>query len=284
MAAWATLALFPPSANGEEASAPLGGESSTAGDSSPDFDQLVSDAVALYGERAYEEAIELFQRAHELRAEPELIYNIGRSYERLARHDEAMRYYQRFLELPGTTGELRTRALSNMASLREEQEAIAAARREAERAAAGRESRGDEQNDVALRDGLDATPTGARPLKITGWTLFSVGAAMAIGGGVFGLLATSAHQDFEGEGLSEARLDLRDDVRSRSLAADVLLGAGGAVAVAGATLLIIDAVRRGGADPGAADGGLSARRSGAARLSWGFGLAGGPGLTVAGNF
>src|SRR5690606_12016752 len=87
----------------------------------PDFDTLVERAVEHYQARRYEAAIELFERAYALRAEPELVYNIARSYERLARSEDAIREYRRFVELPGTTSELRSLAFASIEALREEQ-------------------------------------------------------------------------------------------------------------------------------------------------------------------
>lgn len=235
------------------ASAEQGGPDELTAEQQEEFDALVTEAVQHYSARRYEQAIDLFEQAFAIQEEPELVYNIARSHERLANREQALEWYERFINMPGTTGELRTRALSNITSLRQEITALRAA----------------EQAEQADQDSLDranatgsGTPTPTpeqpvqppppRPLRAAGYALVGVGAAAMIAGGIFGGMALAAHSDFEdaSETYSENRVDLRDDVEFRSLMADILLFSGAGIAAAGIALVVVDAIRAGRAEEG----------------------------------
>ena len=95
-------------------------------DREAEFQAQLDAGLAHYEERRYAEAAAAFEAAYAIRAEPELAYNIARSYERAVMREEAIAAYDRFLGLPGTTSEMRNRARSARSSLRAEVEALAA--------------------------------------------------------------------------------------------------------------------------------------------------------------
>jgi hypothetical protein len=225
---------------------PGGGEARPATES-PGFDALVEEAMGHYNARRYEPALELFERALAIHQEPELVYNIARSHERLLHREQAVDAYERFLEMPGTTGELRTRALSNLTALRQEIAALEAARRAAPVAGAG-----DQPPDGSLA-GAAGEPAGTEPppatrrigaLGISGYALLGGGAAIAVVGVVFWGLASASNSSFQDAGMSEDRLDLRDDVVTRGLVGDVLFFTGIAALGTGVALVVVDAMRR----------------------------------------
>jgi hypothetical protein len=83
-------------------------------------------------------------------------------------------------------------------------------------------------------------------LKLMGWIGVGVGGAMLIGGGSTGIATMSLNSELEDECVdgqclpdSHEKLKKRD---SLALASDILIWGGAAIAVAGATMLIIDAV------------------------------------------
>jgi tetratricopeptide (TPR) repeat protein len=218
------------------------------------FDLLVREAVEHYSARRYEEAIELFEQALDIQQEPELAYNIARSYERLAKPDKALEWYERFLEMPGTTGDLRTRALTNITALRREIAAMKEAEKaeqalsdtadkdvDADAASTNADSSTDSKDDGAKADGSGKRPLS--PMVITGWSLAGVGAAAAIAGSVFGGLALGAKQDYDDAGRSPDRLEYRDDLERNALIFDIVFSSGMGLAVAGATLLVINAYK-----------------------------------------
>ncbi len=61
------------------------------------------------GER-YLKAAKAFERAHELDADPVLLWNIGRAYEKAGELDKAKSFYTEFLKSEGIPGELRVKA------------------------------------------------------------------------------------------------------------------------------------------------------------------------------
>lgn len=210
----------------------------------PDFDAVVARAVQHYASREYEPAIELFEQAYSLRAEPELVYNIARSYERLARRAEAIREYRRFVELPGTTSELRGRAFASIEALREEERRLAAISRADEPPSPEPEPR------VELEPAPEPAPErrpapseqgGSDALAVSGWTIFGVGAAAAVAGAVLGGIAVDRNAAFEQATEYRTKLALYGEVRDFALVTDVLLFAGGAVALTGLIMGIVGA-------------------------------------------
>lgn len=205
-----------------------------------DFDALVARAVQHYASREYEPAIELFEQAYSIRAEPELVYNIARSYERLARSEEAIREYRRFVELPGTTSDLRARAFASIEALREEQR-----RREAiERANEPPPPDPEPQVELTPEPAPEVQPTpaprgGNDALSISGWTIFGVGVAAVLTGAVFGGIAMDRDAAFDEATDYQTKLGLYGEVRDYALVTDVLLFAGGAVALSGLIMGIV---------------------------------------------
>lgn len=210
------------------------------------FQAIVAQAMEHYQARRYTQAIELFMRAHEIRTEPELVYNIARSYERLAQLDEAVEYYERFLSLPATTAELRSRARANLTALRQEQASLDASQQPPQTPPPG-------PGDGTGPDGGEVEE-GRQPLATAGWVLFGVGAATAIAGVVFAGLTISSDTQFQEADVNDDRISLRDDIERNALAADVLLITGGTVGLTGIVLLIVNAVRaRRGDEPDVVD-------------------------------
>jgi tetratricopeptide (TPR) repeat protein len=206
------------------------------------FDTFVQAAVDHYSARRYEEAIEAFEKAFEIYPEPELIYNIARCQERLTKREEAVASYERFISMRGTTGDLRTRALANLTALRKEIAAFKAAeeaKEESDRADSTSSEGGDSDDTEQYTEESDE-PMG--PLSIVGWSLVGVGGVSIITGSIFGGVALSQKSDFEDADFDEDRIEYRDDFERNALVFDVVFFSGIGLAVAGAALLIVDAV------------------------------------------
>lgn len=225
-------------------------------------DTLVKEAVEHYGARRYEEAVKLFKQAYEIEQEPELLYNIARSYERLSRHKEAVEWYQRFLDVPGTTSELRTRARANIEMLRQEMNAVKKTRKNRDDGAAEPSSGGvassEENTDTKIESGSKKNTSARRkdssvgpqnegspnPFRIVGWSAAGVGAAAIVTGSVFGGLALKSKKDYEAADYNEDRIDYRDDMKRNSLIFDIVFFTGTGLAATGIALLVVDAVRK----------------------------------------
>lgn len=226
-----------PSAHAQEATA-------------PDFDTLLDRGVQHYQARQYEQAIEVFRQAFALRPEPEIVYNIARSYERLARPTEAIAEYERFVALPGTTSELRTRAHASIRALRAELAASESAPPEPAVTPTPTPA-----PVTAPVEPPPPPPEGGSALGPVGWTMFGVG-AVSVGVGVaFGVLTIDRNDAFlRAAPRSEQQIQLRDDVKESALAADILLIGGGVIAATGLVLAIVDATSSSGSERAASDG------------------------------
>ncbi|AKF02921.1 tetratricopeptide repeat protein [Sandaracinus amylolyticus] len=219
--------------------------SASAQEEPPEFQGLVDRGMQHYAAREYEQAIELFQQAFAMRGEPELVYNIARSYERLARRDDAIREYERFVALPGTTAELRTRALGSIAALREEARLEAASR-----AAATPPPSATASASTAPPSETRAEPQqgGSSGVGTAGWVLTGIGGAAVVAGVITGVIAFDRNAAFEDATLRSEQIALRDEVRTYALVTDVLLIGGGVIAATGIVLAIVGASESSGSE------------------------------------
>lgn len=209
------------------------------------FDALVDRAVAHYRAGRFEQAATDFEAAYAIDPQPELIYNQARAYEKALRTEDAIAAYARFIELPGTTAELRALALDSMAAL--EREAEARERRSA-------------RAEVPPAPSPPASPPAARPAapsagvrapaveprgtdRTAEWVLLGAGAALAVGGGVMGALALDRKTAFDDAVAARAPVaeveELRDEASRNASIADGLLVAGAAVGVTGLVLFLV---------------------------------------------
>ncbi len=273
-----SLCCFSISIAAEETPSPVGDQQSQNG-------TLVNKAVELYAAKRYDEAAELFKQALEMQEEPEIIYNIARCYERAANPEEAIEWYRKFLETPGTTGELRSKALTNIAALKKELAAIEAMK-QVEKTEAGPadstvseneppagvnpkrgENLGDSPNTSgptpdSSAAGVSDSSSGA--MRVAGWTLVGIGVAAMAAGGVFGVLAIQSKNDFDSAGTAPYRLEYQDDVKRNALIFDILFPIGAVSAVIGTTSAVIGMRRkhsRGASSERSETAGLRARRT-----------------------
>jgi tetratricopeptide (TPR) repeat protein len=63
----------------------------------PECQRLLSQGLEFFSASRFSEAQQLFARAYELRADPALLYNLGRTLHKAGKPQEAAPYYQRFL-------------------------------------------------------------------------------------------------------------------------------------------------------------------------------------------
>jgi tetratricopeptide (TPR) repeat protein len=105
--------------NQAPAEAPAAGSKSVA--------QLNEEGAAFYQQRDYRRAIERFIQAYAMDPDPNLLFNIARSYERLGEVDAAIEKYEQFLNTPGADASGRSRAQESLRVLRESQQGANAA-------------------------------------------------------------------------------------------------------------------------------------------------------------
>ncbi|MEQ9499369.1 MAG: hypothetical protein RIT81_20965 [Deltaproteobacteria bacterium] len=206
------------------------------------FNETVSKAMNAYRNKQYAEAIVEFERAYEIRQQPELVYNIARAHEKSLQSEEAIEAYERFLALPGTTADLRAKALQSLGALKREQ----AARRAAEAPPPPAGGSVVPPPSGATTAGPPVTVRTQKPQKSRAleYALIGTGAAAVLVGAAFGVVALQANGNFEdekdkGDMANGDRLQsLKDDVDRNAAIADVAFIGGAVLGAVGVVLLI----------------------------------------------
>lgn len=211
--------------------------------------ELYERGRALYAAGRYQEAAEELERALQLDpGAPMLVYNVALVHERLGNLERAIEYYARYLlVLPDDQADERERTEATLRRLRgayEQQRRRAATerrQRERERIAAAELAR-----EQAMREARDsgAGDRGERRRGRFDLAVIVTGGAaigLAVGGVVFGVMATSSRSDADafvvGEtGTLAERTEMADAASRNALIADVAFGLSIGAATA-ATLL-----------------------------------------------
>ena len=186
----------------------------------------VAEAARLFeeAERAYNDgelthAVELLERAHATYPEPVLLYNLARAHEDLGHFEQAVSYYEQYLEQQPDTRD-RGAIERRLGTLRDQ--------------IALEERGGTEEQPTAA-----ATPPADGPSPLPPW-IVGAGAAALAGGVVVGLVASSRRSDAEDAPSHRAGDEALEDARTYATIANVLFVAGGVVAAVGLTWWIVD--------------------------------------------
>ncbi|MEL7369924.1 MAG: hypothetical protein AAFN74_13480 [Myxococcota bacterium] len=210
-----------------------------------EFRDLVDDGMKSYKARRYNEAIRSFEAAFALKPEPELVYNVARAYEKSLNSRKALESYERFLRLQGTTADLRAKALASVEALKSEQQARARASRRTLPSAPAPTAKAAPAARPMQPPSIEVQAEPASKNRTLEWTLVGGGAALAVTGGVFAVLAALDNSDFndkESSGTAtQAELqDIKDSVEQNALVADILVPVGLIAAGVGAALFLVD--------------------------------------------
>jgi tetratricopeptide (TPR) repeat protein len=241
---WVAVALALPAPVVAQPAAPA-----TADDQVKKVEALAAEAQAKYAEGKYQDAIRLYLQAHQLVAEPAILYNVAVIYDQQVRDPEiATEYYRRYIMDPGADPEAVTKATQRIQELRAQREAAAAvaASAPASRPAPAPASTA-EATPNAGADARSGSDGGLSTTRLAvGWGLVGLGAALGVAGGIFGGLAEDDEHAFTDSGDIVEKRDLRDRGQQRALAADIFFGGAGAAVVAGVVVLLTG--ERGGRD------------------------------------
>jgi tetratricopeptide (TPR) repeat protein len=218
-------------------------EAAPRGGAAPDSRAVVlfEESVRAYREGRFQDAVDLLVEARKHKAEPVLLYNLGRAYEALGQQGEAAAAYERYLAEEPKAAD-RGAIEGRIATLRAQESQLAAARREDDGA---RGSPGGERAKVEDR-------TGGGGLGVVPWILVGAG-AVGIGSGLFlGLMAEGRHDDAVADPVQRSAAEHQQAAESLATAANVTLLAGAVVATVGLAWLGIRAaqpsrISRGGA-------------------------------------
>jgi tetratricopeptide (TPR) repeat protein len=218
-----------------------GGETSEEEENKAEFKRLTTEASAAYEQGDYARAVELFEKAYELRDVSNILYNIARIHEEAGNIDEAIAYYDQFVVAPGIKQKARKDALDRLKTLREvramrEGEPEDEPEQETETASTTPPTK--EPAEPVVTAETSTEQSGART---AGWVLLGVGGASLIGSGVFGLLTQQQYDNFDTATSLEARRDAARAGKTTGIVADSLLITGAVSAIVGGILLLSSA-------------------------------------------
>jgi tetratricopeptide (TPR) repeat protein len=221
---------------------PVTAVAAPADDVPPEVAALNERAVAKFQAKEYDEAIELFKQAYDLKPEPNYLFNIGRVYEQMGDMKHAVEFYTRFLKQPEVDLQAREVAL-------ERRRVLTAVLDDTEPGwNDDPEEVEDEPEDEPVTEPAvtkdpepDPTPPPKKPnkLRISGYVLLGIGGGALIGGGVFAGLASAKNKDLDGINNLEGRDDTITKGKRNALVADVLFLTGGVLAITGLTLVLV---------------------------------------------
>ncbi|MCU0683504.1 MAG: tetratricopeptide repeat protein [Polyangiaceae bacterium] len=200
--------------------------------------RLNGEGTAFFKARDFRRALDRFNEAYALEAEPDLLYNIARCHEALGETATAIAKYTRYVEEPGADAEGRARAQEKLRSLKQAAPAAPAAGPKAAPSAGS----------VAP---ATAPATAARSYSPWTWITLGIGGAAAVGGSAAFLLGVSDHgkvTDDPGYGqpgqvstLTRARAEELIDSGDRKKTIGVALwGVGGAALVTSTVLFLLE--------------------------------------------
>jgi hypothetical protein len=190
-------------------------------------EELASEGAKAYRDKRYRDAIEFFEKAYEIQPVPNLLYNIGRCYEKLEEYEKAIEYYEEFAVAPEVGSEARREALKRSESLRE----IADIKKSD--SSGGQQADGGQQGGRGGEKGSESESTSNVPLIVT-----VSGAGLIAAGGVFGVLASSSANEIDTGADFQTRQDAQSRARTQALVADSLFVVGAVTAGIGVYLLL----------------------------------------------
>ena len=247
-AVWVLLALAPSPTAAQETPAPVAsapaapaaGEQVTRDEAGAEAEAraLYAAAQAAFHEGRFENSLQYFQRAYELTRRPALLYNLGVTYDRMRRDEEALAAFEQYL-----------REEPDAENVREVEGRVAVLRQALARTT-DTQATSAETTPVEATTRVEPTPVETAPIDRTPpivtapsndpgpgpWIVVGVGGAAVVAGAV--LLAVAAADVAAVEGASPGThwSEVRgayDRSEAESIAGGVLLGVGAAAAIAG---------------------------------------------------
>jgi tetratricopeptide (TPR) repeat protein len=204
--------------------------------------QLNEEGATFYQQRDYRRAIERFIQAYAMDPDPNLLFNIARSYERLGEVDAAIEKYEQFLNTPGADANGRNRAQESLRVLRESKQSQGAA----SPAAAGSAT----EPTLPASAAPSAANGGSAGPSVLPWVALGGGVVFTALGASLYLLGASDHNEVtdargygdDGAVVPMTRAEAEDLVSSgdtKKLLGGIGLGLGGALLTTSVILLAI---------------------------------------------
>lgn len=206
--------------------------------------ELAAQSGEHYRHGEYEIAVALLRQAYTLYPQPNLLYNLGRSLEKLGDVPGAIEAYEQYLT---TGGDIRDRdaITERVRALRAKVPPPSEATAAPTPPTAPVEPVAPPPNPVMETPIPPATTSPQRDTTEQGpsalpWVVLGAGVATLGVGGAFGYLSNSRHNSAVSESVGTAALSLQHDAQVDAEAANVMFIAGGAVALAGAIWELVD--------------------------------------------
>ena len=194
------------------------------------FNEAAARAKTLYSEAKFEEAIQAYQDAYAIKPEPNILYNIGRIYEKQGNFEQATTFYERFVNEPDIKLAARQDALARLTTLNE----VLALRNKEKKPAEQKP----EEPKIVTPTPVEPMPD-VRPNHGSDILLMSLGAAGLINGAVFSVLTKNAHDDLQNTNDIENFRTLQSTGRRQAIIADSSIILGSALAISGITMFVI---------------------------------------------
>lgn len=196
--------------------------------------ELFEQGFKAYQDGRFQQAIDLLEKAHAMKKEPVLLYNLARAHEGVGNLDQAISMYERYLA--------ETKDVPDRAAIEKRVETMRAQIAERDRLRRERDEarkRDAQAAQVSVvtppEDDVDARSTSPLP-----WIVGGVGAAGLIAGGVLTGLALGKHDDAEAAPSQREAADLQGSAESLGTGGAIALIAGGAVLGIGVIWGILD--------------------------------------------
>lgn len=225
--------LMSPLAAWGQGSGADGEEERSVAELEAEFKELSKSAQAKYAAGDYEGAIADFEAAYEIKPVSNILYNIGRIHEKEGNLDEAITYYERFVGAPNVEISARQDAVNRLRTLREVRDLQG---NQESDSTTGSEGESEEDVDGSVEENVEEkADAGARaPVDRTAaWVFLGIGATTLIGSGVFAVLTTTEHSNYESATDLESRRAAASRGETFGYLADGLLVTGVVTAVLG---------------------------------------------------
>ena len=201
----------------------------------------------------YAAAAQTLLQAYELEPVPALLFNVAKTFEKAGNVEQAMRFYQRYIDAENSDPKLIRQASHALDALRLQQDEKARKDRESADKAAADKAAADKAADKSVGDSathetvrgdgqqLPAVEQRAPPRsRAVPYTLVGVGLVGVGAGAVLGLSAQSLANQEKASTDAVDKPDLRSKAKQRALFADVAYGVGGAALVAGVVMIFLE--------------------------------------------
>jgi tetratricopeptide (TPR) repeat protein len=200
--------------------------------------ELFEKSAQAYREGRFQEAVELLLQARKLKAEPVLLYNLGRAYEAQGKLPEAVDAYSKYLEED-----------PNAADRRAIEGRIATMRRDIEE----KKKRDEAPPPAAPPAPIIVVPPPPAPRESPLPWLVTGAGVVTLGVGIgFGVLASRKEDEARSEPVQTTAASIHEDARGHATIANVTMTVGAAVAVAGVVWLVVRLLNKPSAPPRAA--------------------------------